>query len=75
MVFAANSVESGPNNFAAFQALAMKLNGTNTTSTATGTASTASSTSTAKSGAVRMESARSAGTALAVISLAFAFFL
>lgn len=34
MVFAINAVESGPNNFAAFQALAKRVNGT-----AAGTAS------------------------------------
>ncbi|KAF8650216.1 hypothetical protein AX16_005349 [Volvariella volvacea WC 439] len=28
MVFAINAVESGPNNFAAFQELAMRINGT-----------------------------------------------
>lgn len=28
MVFAANAVEDGPNNFSAFQALAKQLNGT-----------------------------------------------
>ena len=36
MVFSVNSVETGPNNFAAFQARAMQLNGTgsgNSTST------------------------------------------
>jgi len=31
MVFSANAVESGPKNFAAFQALAKQLNGTATT--------------------------------------------
>ena len=31
MVFSANAVESGPKNFAAFQAKAKSLNGTNTT--------------------------------------------
>jgi len=33
MVFSANAVESGPKNFAAFQALAKKLNGTSSTTT------------------------------------------
>jgi hypothetical protein len=37
MVFAVNSDESGPNNFAAFQALAKQLNGTTSTSTNTTT--------------------------------------
>jgi len=31
MVFSANAVESGPKNFAAFQALAKQLNGTSST--------------------------------------------
>jgi hypothetical protein len=29
MVFSANAIESGPNNFASFQAKAMQINGTN----------------------------------------------
>ena len=33
MVFSVNAVESGPNNFAAFQAKAKALNGTSTTPT------------------------------------------
>jgi len=33
MVFSANAVESGPKNFAAFQALAKQLNGTITSNT------------------------------------------
>jgi len=37
MVFAVNSDESGPNNFAAFQALAKQLNGTSSSSTNTTT--------------------------------------
>ena len=44
MVFSANAVESGPNNFAAFQALAEKLNGT---SSSTSSGSSPSSTSAA----------------------------
>jgi plastocyanin len=42
MVFSANAVESGPNNFAAFQALAIHINGTSVTSSvpqSTGSAS------------------------------------
>jgi len=41
MVFSANAVESGPKNFAAFQALAKKLNGTSTTTTASSDAQVA----------------------------------
>ncbi|KAF7359282.1 hypothetical protein MSAN_01270600 [Mycena sanguinolenta] len=41
MVFSVNAVESGPNNFAAFQALAIQLNGTaNSTTSATGATDT-----------------------------------
>ncbi len=32
MVFSVNAIESGPNNFAAFQARAKQLNGTSSTS-------------------------------------------
>jgi len=46
MVFSINAVESGPNNFAAFQALAEHINGTSTSAT-----STAPSSSTATSSA------------------------
>jgi hypothetical protein len=35
MVFAANAVESGPNNFEAFQALAEHINGTSSSSNST----------------------------------------
>jgi hypothetical protein len=53
MVFSINSDESGPRNFAAFQALATKLNatavldttGSNTTASASGSAASASATS------------------------------
>ena len=37
MVFAANAVESGPNNFEAFQALAEQINGTSSNSTSSTT--------------------------------------
>ena len=52
MVFAVNSVESSQRNFAAFQALAEKLNGTSTSSSGTGSssASAPSSSSTGNSG-------------------------
>lgn len=58
MVFSINAVESGPNNFAAFQALAKQINGTSTasgsgSSTGSGTSSSSTSTST-KSGGARI---------------------
>jgi len=43
MVFSANAVESGPKNFAAFQALAKELNGTTTTTPGYGAADRSSS--------------------------------
>jgi len=42
MVFAVNAVESGPNNFAAFQAKAMQLNGTGTATSSLPSASSSS---------------------------------
>jgi hypothetical protein len=43
MVFSANAVESGPNNFAAFQALAIHINGSSTTSSIVGSSSATNS--------------------------------
>ncbi len=39
MVFAANAIESGPNNFEAFQARAKQINGTSSNSTSSTTGS------------------------------------
>jgi len=49
MVFAVNAVESGPNNFAAFQAEAMQLNGTASVSSGSASATSATSSSGSKS--------------------------
>ena len=65
MVFAANAVESGPNNFEAFQALAERINGTssNSTSSTAGTHNGA--------GAIRLSSTGIAvGLAAVVLGLA-----
>lgn len=66
MVFAANAVDSGPNNFTAFQALAEQLNGTTSAS-----GSAVSSTN----GAMSMKSSRGAGVALSFVALAFGVLL
>ncbi|THH10005.1 hypothetical protein EW145_g1624 [Phellinidium pouzarii] len=49
MVFSVNAIESGPNNFAAFQALAMQQNGTSASASSTASGSTSSSASGAMS--------------------------
>ncbi len=61
MVFAANAVESGPNNFEAFQARAEQINGTssNSTSSTTGNKSGA--------GAVRLSGMGVAMSTVAVV--------
>lgn len=63
MVFSINAVETGPNNFAAFQALAKRLNGTSST-TPTGTSPGSSTSPSATNGA--LSGARTNGAALAL---------
>ncbi|KAI5119096.1 hypothetical protein M0805_004867 [Coniferiporia weirii] len=70
MVFSANAIESGPNNFGAFQALAEKLNGTSTSSTSTSTSSPSPT-----SGAMSMHTHTGAGVALAIIGAVFGLLL
>ena len=76
MVFSINAVESGPNNFAAFLALAKQINGTAATTGASGAGSaTASSPSVTKppsNGAV-MGAPTSYGAALGLGVLAVVF--
>ncbi|EPQ58329.1 Cupredoxin [Gloeophyllum trabeum ATCC 11539] len=55
MVFSINAVESGPNNFAAFQALAEHVNGTSTTSGSGTSTSAPSSSSTKASSAMHIQ--------------------
>lgn len=50
MVFAVNAVDSGPNNYTAFKALAQQLNGTSGTSTGSAPGSTATSSGALRSG-------------------------
>lgn len=45
MVFSINAVESGPNNFSAFQTLAERINGTGTTGSGTSTSPSAAASS------------------------------
>jgi len=52
MVFAVNAVESGPNNFGAFQALAIQLNGTASASSSLPSATSSSSSGSHASGAL-----------------------
>jgi hypothetical protein len=76
MVFAINAVESGPNNFAAFLALAKQINGTAATTGASGagsaTASSPSATKPPSNGAV-MGAPASYGAALGLGALAVVF--
>lgn len=53
MVFSVNAIESGQNNFAAFQARAKQINGTST-STSSGPASSSTDTSGSSSGALSL---------------------
>ncbi len=62
MVFSANAVESGANNFEAFQALAIKQNGT-------------SSNSSSSSDAMSVNINRGAGVALSIAAMFFGFML
>ena len=75
MVFSANAVESGPNNFAAFQAAAKAQNGTS--STASSSAAGASSTASGKnaSGAMPSFAGRGAGLAIGLVGIAFVLML
>ncbi|KIM87510.1 hypothetical protein PILCRDRAFT_815034 [Piloderma croceum F 1598] len=67
MVFSVNSVESGPNNFAAFQAAAEQQNGS---TTATSSASSSSGTTKSKaSGASMIQINRGAGIAVALVGV------
>jgi plastocyanin len=75
MVFSVNAVESGPNNFAAFQAAAKVQNGTS--STASSSAAGASSTLSGKdaNGATPTFAGRGAGIAIGLVGVAFALML
>lgn len=69
MVFSVNAVEAGPNNFEAFQAKAIQLNGTSTTSsTATSSSSTSTSSSNAALG-VTVAGTHGAGIVMAVVGV------
>jgi len=72
MVFSANSVESGPNNFAAFQAAAEQQNGTTSSSTASGSTSTSKSSA---SGAGIIQVNRGAGIMIALVGVVFGLLL
>ncbi|KAG0705291.1 hypothetical protein DFH29DRAFT_907135 [Suillus ampliporus] len=54
MVFSVNAVESGSNNYGAFKAKAIQLNGTSSSSTTSGTSTGAQATQTQKGGAMKM---------------------
>lgn len=75
MVFSVNSVESGPSNFAAFQANAKQQNGS-TATTATSSAATSTSTSSSKvNGAGMIGVNRVAGITVALLGVAFGLML
>jgi plastocyanin len=71
MVFSVNSVESGPNNFATFEANAKEQNGT---TSATSSAATAASTGKSNSGAINHVH-RGAGIAVAIVGVVFGVLL
>jgi len=69
MVFAVNAIESGPNNFDAFKAKAIQLNGT-AAATSSGAAATATS------GGAKVNSiSHGAGIVIAIIAVVFSVFL
>lgn len=74
MVFSANAIESGPNNFAAFQAKAKQLNGTSTSSSQSSTSVSPSATTSTTSSAVSTFVNHN-GFALGVIALVFGLVL
>lgn len=75
MVFSVNAVETGPNNFGAFQAAAKQQNGTSASGSST--ASSASSTGKSQdSGALSASQiSRGAGIAVALVSISFGLLL
>jgi plastocyanin len=80
MVFSVNAVESGPNNFAAFEAAAKQQNGTTASSSLSPSSSTtaSSSSSTSKSnanGAVMIQINRAAGITVPLVGVAFGLLL
>lgn len=70
MVFSVNAVESGSNNYAAFKAKAIQLNGTLTTSTSTGAQATQT-----KSGGVVKMSDHGAGVLVGLVGVVTGMFL
>lgn len=74
MVFSVNAVETGPNNFGAFQAAAKQQNGT-ASSTASSSASTASSTAAGNAANGASQINRGAGIAIAMVGVAFGLLL
>jgi hypothetical protein len=66
MVFSINAVDTGPNNFTAFQALAKQINGTQANGTQAGSAATPSS---SKNGAAFSSPAISAYITFAALGL------
>jgi len=72
MVFSVNSVESGPNNFAAFQAAAKQQNGSTSSTTASSSSPTDKSSA---SGASMIQINRGAGITVALVGVAFGLLL
>ncbi|KAL5533378.1 hypothetical protein ACEPAF_5154 [Sanghuangporus sanghuang] len=75
MVFSANAIESGPNNFAAFKQRAMQLNGTSASSSPTSTASGSSSSSSSAALSIHGLTGAGAGASLGLVSLLFGLLL
>jgi hypothetical protein len=74
MVFSVNSVESGPNNFAAFEAAAKQQNGS-TSSTASSAPSASSTSKSSASSASMIQINRGAGIAVALAGVVFGLML
>jgi len=75
MVFSANAVESGPNNFAAFQAAAKAQNGTSATASSSAAGSTSTVNGKTASGAMPTFAGRGAGIAVGLVGIAFGLML
>lgn len=76
MVFSVNSVETGPNNFGAFQAAAKQQNGTGTPSSSSASPSgTGTGSKSANSGVSITQVNRGAGITIAFVSAAFGLLL
>lgn len=75
MVFSANAVETGPNNFAAFQAAAKAQNGTSSTASSSAAGSSSTASGKTANGAMPTFAGRGAGIAVGLVGVAFGLML